>query len=106
MKSYSPALMGALIGMSIFTHAMSVMAQTQDNVPPAEKGVRRSDVTCFQNGVAVIDEKDIHNLTFGDNMTYGQRADGSQIIIAPVDKSAGTLCRIVERDRDTAFLRE
>ncbi len=106
MKTYSPALMSALVGMSILTHAMSVMAQTQDNTPPTKEDMRLSDVTCFQNGVAVIDEKEIRNLTFGEAMTYGHRADGSQVIITSVDKSTDTVCKIVEHDTSTAFLHE
>ena len=106
MKQYSPALMSALIGMSILTHATSVMAQTQDNEPQAKNGLRLSDVTCFQNGVAVIDEKDIRNLTFGEGMTYGHREDGSQVIITSVDKSAGTVCKIVEHKKNTTLLQE
>lgn len=63
---------------------------------PQEK--RLSDFVCWQDGQKVIDEQSIRNFMFGQDMVYGDRADGSRVVFLNMDGNSGTICRLIEHE--------
>lgn len=70
--------------------------QTPVTRTPQEK--RLSDLVCWQGGQKVIDEPGIHNFMFGQDMVYGDRADGSRVVFLNMDGNSGTICRLIEHE--------
>ncbi len=59
---------------------------------------RLSDLVCWQAGEKVIDEPGIRNFMFGQDMVYGDRADGSRVVFLNMDGNSGTICRLIEHE--------
>lgn len=91
----------------IYTMPLPVFADTLANgrneklqppVTATSQEKRLSDLVCWQGGQKIIDEPGIRNFMFGQDMVYGDRADGSRVVFLNMDGNSGTICRLIEHE--------
>lgn len=83
----------------IISIAAPALAQTDVGQQPPHQTIPQphiSDVTCYQSGQKVIEEKGIRNLMLSKTIIYGDRPNGTQVTVMAITGDAGTVCKLVE----------
>lgn len=98
MKRYSPAFIGALIGMSVITHAhadtTTLTPEQIERMYISEMKVAGKTLRCFQGGTEIIHEVGLRDVKEDKTHISAVRLDGAVLDVILSDDIA---CTIVTR---------
>lgn len=98
MKRYSPAFIGALIGMSVITYAhadtTTLTPEQIEHMYISEMKVPGKTLRCFQAGIEIVNEIGLQNVKEDKARISAVRLDGAVLDVIVSDDMA---CTIVTR---------
>jgi len=103
MKQYSPAFIGALLGMSVITHAhadtMKLTPEQIERLYIDEAKVPGKTLRCFQAGAEIVHEAGLRNVEQDDVKEGRARISAARLDKTALDVllSADTTCTVVTR---------